>query len=443
MPTTTFENSARKQHQSLLGNVFGKLGSSKKKTPATRHAANDLEGPANQTKRTLFSPFSPSRLPKSAQKTVSRASPIRLFGRGAERAERADDQGLIPAMHGNTVPSSSIKVVVRVRPKSDRERAVGVSVQGGGGVASTDTLSIQAASGERLTFAYDKVLGADKDQRDVYVAAGRCVVENVLLGFNGCLLAYGQTGSGKTYSMTGSEAGGESRGIIQRSFEELFAKIEERTEYTANVSCSFVEIYNETISDLTSPDASNLSIRDDRSGGCFVEGVQWHRVLSLSDVHHVLALGMANRRVAETQANDRSSRSHSVFTATIEQRSGDGVVLRSRLHMVDLAGSERQKASGAVGERLKEASNINKSLSALGHVIMSLVDVQQGKKRHVPYRDSKLTYLLQDALGGTAKVCSRRLSLLSLNADRQLPPSSTLPFSLFVRLHHRPSSWRR
>lgn len=145
----------------------------------------------------------------------------------------------------------------------------------------------------------------------------------------------------------------------------------------------------------------------------------------------MLSIGMANRRVAETLANDRSSRSHSVFTANIVQKmkdaSGSVTVLRSRLHLVDLAGSERQKVSGAAGERLKEASSINKSLSALGLVIMSLVDQQQGKQRHVPYRDSKLTYLLQDALGGTAKtVLLATISPASLNSSETL---STLRFA--------------
>lgn len=145
----------------------------------------------------------------------------------------------------------------------------------------------------------------------------------------------------------------------------------------------------------------------------------------------MLSVGMANRRVAETLANDRSSRSHSVFTANIVQKlkdaSGSVSVLRSRLHLVDLAGSERQKASGAAGERLKEASSINKSLSALGLVIMSLVDQQQGKQRHVPYRDSKLTYLLQDALGGRAKtVLLATISPASVNSSETL---STLRFA--------------
>ena len=383
---------------------------------------------------------------------MAKVSPVRLFGGGACRSrDVAASDGLIPARHavGTGATGSSIRVVVRVRPKSERERAVGVNVQSGGG-GNADTLTLQSASGERVEFGFDKVLGADKDQRDVYEVSGRGVVDNCLEGFHGCLLAYGQTGSGKTYSMMGDGVQGgtrlgdgsfDARGIIQRCFEELFERIDLKREHLrgtsgqvleCSVSCSFIEIYNETIGDLTNPGLGNLVIRDDPGTGVYVEGVQWHPVRSVGDVERVLGAGMANRRVAETMANDRSSRSHSVFTATIEQRisGGEGspsTILRSRLHLVDLAGSERQKASGAAGERLKEASSINKSLSALGHVIMTLVDVQQGKKRHVPYRDSKLTFLLQDALGGTAKtVLLATVSPATSNASETL---STLRFA--------------
>lgn len=175
------------------------------------------------------------------------------------------------------------------------------------------------------------------------------------------------------------------------------------------VTCSFLEIYNETISDLlVSESTTGLPLREDARRGVFVEGLSEAQVFSISDVAQLLHCGVANRRVGETLMNERSSRSHSVFTAAVERRTpgingGPDTVLRSRLHLVDLAGSERQKATGAAGERLKEASSINKSLSTLGLVIMSLVDQQQGRQRHIPYRDSKLTTLLRDSLGGNAK----------------------------------------
>lgn len=233
---------------------------------------------------------------------------------------------------------------------------------------------------------------------------------------------------------------------------------EEGVEVECSVKATFIEIYNESITDLMNPEAVGLTVRDDRSkSGIYVDGVQeitissgmsviyWNSLIvflsifnrtyicfiAVMDAQRMLTIGMANRRVAETMANERSSRSHSVFTAyisrTFKRKSGPNHVLRSRLHLVDLAGSERQKSSGAAGDRLKEASNINKSLSALGLVIMSLVDVQQGRQRHVPYRDSKLTYLLQDALGGSSKTVL--LATVSPYAVNMSETVSTLRFA--------------
>jgi predicted nucleic acid-binding Zn-ribbon protein len=436
---------SKKKSQSLLGNMFGKIhASGKKKTPASKqHVCAEGDGEDLSTKRSLFS-FSPSRVPKSTVNatTSSRKSafstPVRLFSRIASQSERHEE--LIPARHSSV---SSIKVIVRVRPRTGREQhskpCLTVSSREEGRntrIDGTDTLSVQSGSGESLVFGFDRVLGEDKDQEDVYNASGSMIVENCLQGFNGCLLAYGQTGSGKTYSMMGNQAqdSGLSRGLIQRAFEDLLSRVESKneqhallgSEFECSISCSFIEIYNESITDLTTSDAGSLAIRDDPEKGIYVSGVRWHHVRSVEDVQSILALGISNRRVAETMANDRSSRSHSVFTANIQQRFR-GTVLRSRLHLVDLAGSERQKSSGAAGERLKEASSINKSLSALGHVIMSLVDVQQGKKRHIPYRDSKLTFLLQDALGGTAKTVL--LATVSPAGSNSFETLSTLRFA--------------
>eukprot|EP00889_Picochlorum_renovo_P004488 jgi/Picre1/31518/NNA_006870.t1 len=386
--------------------MFGKMhGSSKKKTPAKAE-----EGHGRGTVRKLF-PFSPSRIPKSAHGVKSPSRQQSTQKSGAMRC-------VVQEHEGELIPASRGKVVVRIRPTSQKDRRAGAVESREG------TIHLQSGLGERYSFAFDTVLDEKMSQTDVYESAGNSVIENCLKGFHGCLLAYGQTGSGKTYSMMGvperasvvRSRDDPDRGVIQRSFEDLFQKMERRRQEKAceggsmryKVVCSFIEIYNESITDLTYPEGVGLSIRDDPVKGVYVEGVQQHAVSSVEDVEELLCLGMSNRKVAETLANDRSSRSHSVFTATVEQTIEEPghvapVILRSRLHLVDLAGSERQKASGAAGERLREASNINKSLSALGHVIMSLVDLQQGKQRHIPYRDSKLTYLLQDALGGTSK----------------------------------------
>lgn len=472
MPTTRSCSEAGysdvKKKYTFLGNVFGKIhpSSSSKKTPCKTTV---VEQSHRGTVRKLF-PFSGGS--KAAQQqhsnanhtstpyseSHSRSKKSRLVGlvSSPTRLFRTSEE-LIPASRGGGMShagdnSSSIKVVVRVRPKNEREQKIGVTVcaeeSDNGG---PDTLVLQSSgTGEKHTFSFDTIMNQEKGQKDVYDVSGSSIIKNCLQGFNGCLLAYGQTGSGKTYSMMGDchssmgDSEGLNRGIIQRSFEDLFHKVKEKElqyrdaggkmEYS--VTCSFIEIYNESISDLTNMASGSLAIRDDPMSGIFVEGVSWHPANSMRDVEAVLSLGMSNRRVAETLANDRSSRSHSVFTATIEQRminAGETMptILRSQLHLVDLAGSERQKSSGAAGERLKEASNINKSLSALGHVIMSLVDVQQGKQRHVPYRDSKLTFLLQDALGGTAKTVL--LATVSPACSNAFETLSTLRFADSVK----------
>ena len=444
MPTTrpcpdTGHSDIKKKH-TFLGNVFSKLhpSSSSKKTPRKTTVGDQSHG---GTVKKLF-PFSGGKVkPTPYGDSVGGSKKSRLVGLVASPARLfRTSEDLIPASHGDG-NASSIKVVVRVRPKNDKEQKVGVTVCGQeSGRGGPDTLVLQSSGpGERQMFSFDTILGQETSQKDVYDVSGKTVVENCLKGFNGCLLAYGQTGSGKTYSMMG-EGDWSHRGIIQRSFEELFDAMKEKEAgYQASggnmeysVRCSFIEIYNESVSDLTNLGSGSLVIRDDPVRGVFVEGVEWHAVQSMTEIDRILSLGMSNRRVEETMANDRSSRSHSVFTAMIEQKMTNAAdnmatILRSQMHLVDLAGSERQKVSGAAGERLKEASNINKSLSALGHVIMSLVDVQQGKQRHVPYRDSKLTFLLQDALGGSAKtVLLATISPASLNAFETL---STLRFA--------------
>ena len=328
---------------------------------------------------------------------------------------------------GLSQEESTVQVVVRVRPRNKREANLG----GGTCVEIRDVNSVvMVPPAEPHSFAFDDVAGEGLTQEAFYNLAGRPIVENALRGYNGCLLAYGQTGSGKTYTMMGEDRNAEQRGIIPRIFEDLFAIVGSEPDVQTKIVCSFLEIYNETITDLLVEDNKgySLALREDTQYGVFVEGLTTRNIASIEEVYEILNVGIANRRVGETQMNERSSRSHSVFSAMIERKtSGRAGVLRSRLHLVDLAGSERQKSSGAVGERLKEASAINKSLSALGLVIAALVDQQQGKARHIPYRDSKLTFLLQDSLGGNAKtILVAAISPSSINASETL---STLRFA--------------
>ncbi|XP_078206745.1 kinesin-like protein KIF15 isoform X4 [Callithrix jacchus] len=234
-------------------------------------------------------------------------------------------------------------------------------------------------------------------------------------GYNGTIFAYGQTGSGKTFTMMGpSESDHFShnlRGVIPRSFEYLFSLIDREKE-KAGVGksflckCSFIEIYNEQIYDLLDSASAGLYLREHIKKGVFVVGAVEQVVTSAAEAYQVLSGGWRNRRVASTSMNRESSRSHAVFTITVEsmEKTNDIVNIRtSLLNLVDLAGSERQKDTHAEGMRLKEAGNINRSLSCLGQVITALVDLSNGKQRHVCYRDSKLTFLLRDSLGGNAK----------------------------------------
>ncbi|CAL5333677.1 unnamed protein product [Camellia sinensis] len=241
-----------------------------------------------------------------------------------------------------------------------------------------------------------------------------------------------RTGSGKTYTMLGEIEELEvkrspNRGMTPRIFEFLFARIraeeesrrDERLKY--NCKCSFLEIYNEQISDLLDPSSTNLLLREDTKNGVYVENLSEFEVQTVGDILTLLSQGSSNRKVAATNMNRESSRSHCVFTCIIESRwekDATSNLRFARLNLVDLAGSERQKSSGAEGERLKEAANINKSLSTLGHVIMVLVDVANGKPRHVPYRDSRLTFLLQVCAAETLNTLkfAQRAKLIQNNA---------------------------
>ncbi|KAI8554401.1 hypothetical protein RHMOL_Rhmol05G0095900 [Rhododendron molle] len=308
----------------------------------------------------------------------------------------------------------NVQVLIRVRPLNSMER----SVNGYHRCLKQESAQCITWTGQPETrFTFDHVACETVDQETLFRMVGLPMVENCLSGYNSCMFAYGQTGSGKTYTMLGEIEELElkpspHRGMTPRIFEFLFARIraeeesrrDERLKYYCK--CSFLEIYNEQICDLLDPSSTNLLLREDTQKGVYVDNLSEFEVQTVGDILKLLSQGSSNRKVASTNMNRESSRSHSVFTCVIESRWEKDAMsnLRfSRLNLVDLAGSERQKSSGAEGERLKEAANINKSLSTLGHVIMVLVDVANGKPKHVPYRDSRLTFLLQDSLGGNSK----------------------------------------
>ena len=262
---------------------------------------------------------------------------------------------------------------------------------------------------------YDQVAASESSQASIFDDVGRPMCESVLEGYNATIFAYGQTGAGKTFTMMGVDGGGvddqDSRGLVQRVFDYLFQRIEAMhcqasgDKVEVKCKCSYLEIYNEQVTDLLSEGAIPILIRDDpKKGGIVVDGATHTPVKTTSDTLAALNMGQQNRRVAATCMNKESSRSHCVFTLYLEtSRTSDGVTTRcfSRFNMIDLAGSERQKQTQATGDRLKEANNINRSLSALGNVIMSLAS----NNGHVPYRDSKLTFMLKDSIGGNSKTC--------------------------------------
>ncbi|XP_076903266.1 kinesin-like protein KIN-12C isoform X2 [Bidens hawaiensis] len=307
----------------------------------------------------------------------------------------------------------NVQVLIRMRPLNNMEKMA----QGYSRCLKQESLQTLVWLGHpEVKFTFDHIVSETISQEKLFRVAGLPMIDNCMSGYNSCMFAYGQTGSGKTYTMMGEISQRDGKfvddcGMTPRLFEYLFTRIkqeeenrkDERLKYSCK--CSFLEIYNEQITDLLEPSSTNLQLREGLKEGVYVENLTEYNVETVDEVLKLLLQGAANRKVAGTDMNSESSRSHSVFTCIVESRwEKDSVThLRfGRLNLVDLAGSERQRSSGA-GERLKEASYINKSLSTLGLVIMSLVDVTHGKHRHVPYRDSRLTFLLQDSLGGNSK----------------------------------------
>lgn len=254
-----------------------------------------------------------------------------------------------------------------------------------------------------INFNFDRVFSPDSFQSDVYEIAAKPIVESVLEGFNGTVLTYGQTSSGKTHTMTGPSIDDpEQRGIIPRMVGTVFQNIDEADDHLEfTVKVAYCEIYLEKIRDLLCPEKQNLKMAEDKSRGIYIVDLSEEYASNEADVYALMKLGYKNREVGATNMNEGSSRSHAIFMLTVTQNNTRDLSAKSgKLYLVDLAGSEKVGKTGAEGKRLDEAKNINKSLSTLGLVIFSLTD---GKSTHVPYRDSKLTRVLQDSLGGNSK----------------------------------------
>ncbi|KAF9870245.1 kinesin related protein 2 [Colletotrichum karsti] len=319
---------------------------------------------------------------------------------------------------GSTAGETNISVVVRCRGRNEREVRENSAqvVRADGAKGENVELSLGANALSNKTYNFDRVFSAAADQTMVFDDVVKPILEEMLAGFNCTIFAYGQTGTGKTYTMSGdmTETLGllnDNAGIIPRVLHALFNKLEvDDTE--SCVKCSFIELYNEDLRDLISveEDRQKLKIYDDTSrrghATTVVQGMEERHIRTASEGIKVLQDGSLKRQVAATKCNDLSSRSHTVFTITayVRKKGEDGeedYVSAGKLNLVDLAGSENIQRSGAENKRAAEAGLINKSLLTLGRVINALVD----RSQHIPYRESKLTRLLQDSLGGRTKTC--------------------------------------
>ena len=377
---------------------------------------------------------------------------------------------------------SNFKVVVRVRPPlprelsgelpfqniiavDDREQIITISENVD---SMTEEHGVGSNSGQYSSHSYvfDHVYDPMSSQKKVYETTARGVVDSALQGYNATIFAYGQTGTGKTFTMEGfsDQSGVEARGIIPRAIEQIFGHIQRYASPRMRflVRASYLQIYNEAISDLLKPERSNLTIREDKKRGVFVDGLSEWVVRSPAEIYGLMQRGGAVRATGETKMNEVSSRSHAVFIVIAEQSEtvyvdGKGKEMTpedfqmfmhargvhreqemnkledhvrqsfkvGKLNLVDLAGSERVRLSGATGQRLEESKQINRSLSALGNVISALTDTKG--RTHVPYRDSKLTRMLEDSLGGNCR--TTMMAMISPALEAMVETLSTLKFA--------------
>ncbi|XP_043476457.1 kinesin-like protein KIF13A isoform X2 [Leptopilina heterotoma] len=343
--------------------------------------------------------------------------------------------------------TDKIKVAVRVRPFNRRELELGtqcvVEMSGQQTVLQHPISMDKIDRNKPKTFAFDHCfysldpsLENFASQDVVFDALGRDILDNAFQGYNACIFAYGQTGSGKSYTMMGS---GDNKGIIPRLCDNLFDMIakQQSSELTYKVEVSYMEIYNEKVHDLLDlkPNKQSLKVREHNVLGPYVDDLSQLAVTSFQDIDNLMTEGNKSRTVAATNMNSESSRSHAVFSVILTQtltdtKSGVSGEKVSRMSLVDLAGSERAVKTGAVGDRLKEGSNINKSLTTLGLVISKLADQSssvKNKDKFVPYRDSVLTWLLKDNLGGNSKTVM--VATISPAADNYEETLSTLRYA--------------
>ncbi|KAM3939081.1 kinesin-like protein KIF27 isoform 2-T2 [Leptodactylus fuscus] len=307
-----------------------------------------------------------------------------------------------------------VKVAVRIRPLLSKEILHNHQV-----CVRPVPNSQQIIIGKDRVFTFDYVFGKSSTQDDVYSCCIKPLLVSLIEGYNSTVFAYGQTGSGKTYTIGGghiASVADEEKGIIPRAIQELFQAISENHNIEFTVKVSYIEVYKEDLRDLLELETNvkDIHIREDEKGNTVIIGAKECQVESADEVMSLLEAGSAVRHTSTTQMNERSSRSHAIFTISIcQQRDANNgntengskksvQMICSKFHFVDLAGSERVTKTGNTGERFKESIQINSGLLALGNVISALADPKR-KNAHVPYRDAKITRILKDSLGGNAK----------------------------------------
>ena len=317
--------------------------------------------------------------------------------------------------------SECVKVAIRVRPMNKREKEQNsrlcVQVD-----KDNNTVSVISDKNESKTFPFDYVYPMETTQREVYDQVAFPIVDSIFQGYNGTIFAYGQTGCGKTFTMMGIITDPQLRGVIPNAFDHIFGFIKTEGESKKFfLRCSFVEIYNEEVRDLLGNKDKKLDIREDPKKGTFLKDLTYVTIKNPADIDKSLDTGNKNRHVGATSMNDQSSRSHSLFTVYLEieekGENNNSRIKSGKLNLVDLAGSERVGKTNATGQTFDEGKKINLSLTALG----SVIDALSQNRKYVPYKDSKLTRLLADSLGGNTKtVMFANISPASYNYDETL-----------------------
>ena len=310
---------------------------------------------------------------------------------------------------------NTVKVIIRTRPTQHfASNNIRINL-------SDDTISIFIPRNqkeglinnqkEQWSFHFDKILH-NVPQEEVFEYTMNDIIKSSVQGYNGTIFAYGQTGSGKTFTISGAPSNFAYRGIIPRSISRLFNEISTKPEYEFNIQVSYLEIYNEIMFDLLPEDGkflgerANIEFQEDNKGNVIVKGLTKHKVTNEEECFNLLFEGESNRTISEHKLNQGSSRSHCLFMIQLEMKSkieSTEKIMVSKLNFVDLAGSERVKKTGSTGVTLKEATYINRSLTFLEQVVVALTERKGRANDHVPYRQSKLTHILKDSIGGNCK----------------------------------------